>query len=199
MILGGAGGVGGVSGDLSASGDQLSSLSGGLRPPEPPNPPRILVLGVGNLLLGDEGVGVHALRRLETLGWPAGVSLLDGGTGGFHLLSCFDECDALVLVDATLDDRSPGTVRVFEARRRADFPRSLSAHDIGLRDLFDAAALLDSSARIFLVTVSVAELQPMQIELSAPVAAALPDVESAVAALVERLLQGGLDEGWLPL
>ena len=50
--------------------------------------PRLLVLGIGNLLMGDEGVGVHAIRALEKERLPAGVEMLDGGTGGFHLLSC---------------------------------------------------------------------------------------------------------------
>ena len=64
---------------------------------------RILVLGVGNLLMGDEGVGVHALRWLEAEPPLAGVRLLDGGTGGANLLGEFEGRRAIILIDATRD------------------------------------------------------------------------------------------------
>jgi len=144
-------------------------------------------MGVGNVLMGDEGVGVHAVRLLERRAWPAGVSLLDGGTGGFHLLSHVGGCDVLVMVDATLDSRPPGTVSVIEPRYASDFPKALSAHDIGLKDLVDSAAMLEMLPKILLITVSVAELQPMQMTLSPEVEASLPQVEARVAALVASL------------
>ena len=149
--------------------------------------PRILILGVGNVLMGDEGVGVHAVRLLEQRAWPAGVSLLDGGTGGFHLLSHIGDCDVLVMIDATLDRRPPGTVSVIEPRYASDFPKALSAHDIGLKDLVESAAILGMLPRVMLVTVSVAGLQPMQLEMSEVVRASLPEVATIVAGLVAGL------------
>jgi hydrogenase maturation protease len=134
-----------------------------------------LVLGIGNILMGDEGVGVHVVRRLEgTL--PPHVALLDGGTGGFQLLSALTEHDPILMVDATLDDRPPGTVSVIEPRYASDFPRTLTAHDIGLKDLVESAMLLGRLPRIHLVTVSVGTLQPMSMSLSPAVEAAIPDV-----------------------
>ncbi len=149
---------------------------------------RLLVLGIGNLLMGDEGVGVHAVRALQSLAWPEAVDLLDGGTGGLHLLSALAEHPLVVLVDATMDGRPPGSVRVIEPRYLSEFPRSLTAHDIGLRDLVEAAALTGGLPRVLLVTVSVAELQPMQVGLSEAVAAALPGVVGRVRSLVDTLL-----------
>jgi hydrogenase maturation protease len=146
--------------------------------------PRILVMGVGNVLMGDEGVGVHAVRALERRRWPAHVTLLDGGTGGFHLLSHVGGCDVLVMIDATLDGRPPGTVRVIEPRYASDFPKALSAHDIGLKDLVDSAAILEMLPRVFLITISVATLQPMQMTMSPEVEASLPEVESTVIGLL---------------
>jgi hydrogenase maturation protease len=149
--------------------------------------PRILIMGVGNVLMGDEGVGVHAIRRLEQRPWPAHVSLLDGGTGGFHLLSHVGACEVLVMVDATLDGRPPGTVSVIEPRYASDFPKALSAHDIGLKDLVDSAAILEILPKVRLVTISVAGLQPMQMTLSPEVEASLPRVEAVVTDLVDGL------------
>ncbi len=145
---------------------------------------RTLVLGIGNVLMGDEGVGVHAVRRLEAEELPAHVSVLDGGTGGFHLLSELSSHDPVVMIDATMDGRPPGTVSVIEPHYASDFPRTLTAHDIGLRDLIVSATLLGQLPRMRLVTVSIADVQPMQLSLSAPVADAIPRVVEEVWQLI---------------
>jgi hydrogenase maturation protease len=142
--------------------------------------PRILVLGIGNLLLGDEGVGVHAAQMLATLSLPENVLVVDGGTGGFHLLSLFADHDILILIDATLDDNPPGTVRELRPRFANEYPRTLSAHDIGLRDLVETAALTGARPDVHLIIVSIRSLQHMSTELSPPVAAVLPKVISRV-------------------
>jgi hydrogenase maturation protease len=153
------------------------------RPEEAARP--VLILGIGNVLLGDEGVGVHAVRRLEQEAWPPYVQLLDGGTGGFHLLSLFQEFGRIVLVDATMDGQPPGTVRVIRPRFASDYPRTLSAHDIGLRDLVDSAALLGLKPDVVLVVVSVKTLpEGLHAELSPEVAAALPHVAELVREVV---------------
>ncbi len=147
----------------------------------------VLVLGVGNVLMGDEGVGVHAIRRLEGEPGPAGVRLLDGGTGGVNLLADFDGVRAIVLIDATRDGRAPGSLTYLRPERVADLPRGLGAHDFGLKDLFAACALLGRLPEIHLFTVSVDRIEPMTTTLSAPVAAALPSLEAAVRQQAETL------------
>jgi hydrogenase maturation protease len=141
----------------------------------------LLVLGIGNLLMGDEGVGVHAIRALERERWPDGVALVDGGTGGFHLLEYLQGYGSIVMLDATMDGQAAGTVSVLRPKYATDFPRSLTAHDIGLRDLIEATALLGPLPDITLITVSITEIRSMVLTLSEPVAAAIP--------LVRRLLQ----------
>ncbi len=147
--------------------------------------PSILILGVGNVLMGDEGVGVHAARRLEALPFPPNVTVVDGGTGGFHLLPHFDDCDSMIMIDAAMDGQRPGTVSVLEPHFASDFPKALSAHDIGLRDLVESAVLLDSLPRIHLITVSIEEMQPMCMELSPPVSESLPGIERAVCSILD--------------
>jgi hydrogenase maturation protease len=155
-----------------------------------PSPaPRCLVLGIGNLLMGDEGVGVHAVRRLERerdAGAPdlGGVAIVDGGTGGFHLLEYLSAYDPVILIDATMDAREPGTVTLLEPRYASDFPRALTAHDIGLRDLVESAMLLSGLPRIHLLTVSIDAIQAMQTDLSPAIEAAIPEVIARVRALV---------------
>ena len=151
---------------------------------------KILVLGIGNYLLGDEGVGVHAIRCLEKESWPPHVSLVDGGTGGFQLLSFFSDYDIVIMIDATVDEESPGSVRLLEPRFATDFPRALSAHDIGLRDLIESATLLGPLPKIHLITVSIAHPQSMKTELSATIAASLPRVVQSVKSLVRSIERG---------
>jgi hydrogenase maturation protease len=148
------------------------------------NVPRTtLVLGVGNLLMGDEGVGIHAIRLLHAEPLPGTIRLLDGGTGGFHLLSLFEEHDPIIMIDATMDGKEPGTITLLHPRFSSDFPRTLSAHDIGLRDLLESATLLGPLPRLHLITVSIDSINPMTIGLSEPVAGALPAVVQAVLQL----------------
>lgn len=149
----------------------------------------VLVLGIGNLLLGDEGVGVHVVRRLETAPLPPGVAVLDGGTGGLHLLSALTGHPAVVVVDAAADGRPPGTVRRVQPRYAADYPRTLVAHDIGFKDLVDAAQVLDARPHVELVTVSIDFCGDLSLELSAPVAAALPAALAEVRAAMDAALQ----------
>lgn len=155
------------------------------------HPPSILVLGIGNYLLGDEGVGVHAIKAFEQEPVPAGVVLLDGGTGGFHLLSYLQDYATVVLIDATMDGALPGTVRVLRPRFASDFPRALSAHDIGLRDLIESAILTGKLPDIHLVTVSIGDLNDMTTELSPEVSGAIPGVVSAVRAILEVMRTAG--------
>jgi hydrogenase maturation protease len=153
---------------------------------------RTLVLGIGNLLMGDEGVGVHAVEGLAPEALPRQVTVVDGGTGGFHLLSYFSDYDPIIMIDATMDGRPPGTVSLIEPRYATDFPRALTAHDIGLRDLIESAALLGPLPKIYLITVSVAELQPMETTLSEPVQASIPQVHSLVTDLIRGTTGSGL-------
>lgn len=146
--------------------------------------PRALVMGIGNLLMGDEGVGVHVARHLEHAALPPNVDVLDGGTGGFHLLSELSSHERVVLIDATMDGQPPGTVSLRQPRYASDFPRTLTAHDIGLRDLIVSAALLGGLPRMWLITVSIEDMQPMQMTLSAAVDAAVPRVMERVWQLI---------------
>jgi hydrogenase maturation protease len=146
----------------------------------------LLVLGIGNYLMGDEGVGVHAVRALEQEGLPAGVTLVDGGTGGFHLLEYLHAHDPIVMIDATMDGHPPGTVSVVAPRYPSDYPRTLTAHEFGLKDLIDTAAISGATPTVHLVTVSIAEMTPMHIELSEPVRHAIPRVIERVRALIAQ-------------
>ena len=140
----------------------------------------LLVLGIGNVLMGDEGVGVHVVRHLEKLGTPEGVELLDGGTGSFLLLEPMNRARRIILIDATLDSQPPGTVRRLTPRFSTDYPRTLTAHDIGLKDLLDTLYLLDHPVDIVLFAVSIASLQEISLDLCPEIAERVPEIAQLV-------------------
>lgn len=147
----------------------------------------ILILGIGNILMGDEGVGVHFINELAHHPLPNRVEILDGGTGGFHLLSHLQSYPRIILVDAAFDDHTAGTINLIKPRFSTDFPPSLSSHDIGLKDLLDSLYLLGNEPEIFLFTVTIKEITPMSLELSTPVKNTLAPLTERVTALLSTL------------
>ncbi|MBL7994738.1 HyaD/HybD family hydrogenase maturation endopeptidase [bacterium] len=141
---------------------------------------KILVLGIGNVLMGDEGAGVHAIRELEKQTWPENVHILDGGTGGFHLLEYLQHYKKIIMIDATMDGQPPGTLRLIKPRFSSDFPKALSAHDIGLKDLVESAAILNHMPDVHLITVSIETVQPMRLDLSPEIQNVLPEITKSV-------------------
>jgi hydrogenase maturation protease len=109
------------------------------------NAMKILVLGIGNTLLSDEGVGIHVLHALDGVFPPeAEVDLLDGGTLSFTLAGPIEDAEALVVVDAAELRSAPGEVRVFEGEAMDAFlagNRKSSVHEVGLIDLMVIARL----------------------------------------------------------
>jgi hydrogenase maturation protease len=146
----------------------------------------ILILGIGNILLRDEGAGIHVIKGLEQEGY-SGAELMDGGTGGFHLLGVIQSYKTVIIVDASLDDFTTGTIRILHPKYAKDFPRQLSAHEIGLRDLLDAAFLLGNTPQIYLIAISVKDFQDMGMELSPEISQAVPVAKQRIKELIERL------------
>lgn len=145
---------------------------------------KTLILGVGNLLLKDEGVGIHAIHALEKENLPSGVHLMDGGTGGFHLVSWIEEYDRIIMIDATLDNNPPGTVRQLRPRYASDFPPLMSAHEIGLRDMIEVMQLTGKMPEVYLVVISAADISEVGMELSPEVAKAIPEIIDIVKKMI---------------
>jgi hydrogenase maturation protease len=106
-----------------------------------------LVLGIGNNLLTDEGVGIHVVRYLEAHHPDEpGLTYLDGGTLSFTLAEPIAEHDALIVVDAARFNEPPGTVRCLEGDKMDRYltGNRQSVHEVGLTDLLDIARLSDT-------------------------------------------------------
>jgi hydrogenase maturation protease len=143
---------------------------------------RILVLGVGNTLLQDEGVGVRVVERLaDGYRFSSNVELMDGGTQGIKLLEPVSSCDRLIVVDAVAGGGSPGTVYRLSGE---DLKKSLtfknSMHEFDLVETLACAEVLGNSPAAVIVGIEPEEVSPWGLELSPAVAAGLPDLERAV-------------------
>ena len=141
---------------------------------------KVLILGIGNTLMGDEGIGVHVVNSLEKTALPDGVELLDGGTGSFLLLEPMQSAEKVVLIDATIDGAKPGTIRRLRPKYSKDYPRTLTAHDIGLKDLIDAFYLMGDTPDVTLFAVSIEDLQDLTTEMSPELDLAIPQVAKMV-------------------
>ena len=146
----------------------------------------ILILGIGNILLRDEGAGIHIVTSLEREGFTE-ADLMDGGTGGFHLLGFIQSYKTVIIIDASLDEYPAGNVRILHPKYAKDFPRQLSAHEIGLKDLLESAYLLGNMPQIHLVAISIKDFQDMGMELTDEVRKAIPVAMRSVKELVSSL------------
>ncbi len=150
---------------------------------------KTLVLGLGNVIMGDEGVGVHVVRGLEKRKLPDGVECLDGGTGGFILLEPLEKADRIILIDAAADGNPAGTVTRTTPKFAKDYPPTLTAHDIGVKDLLDAFYMQGGTREVTLYAITIDPNQPISMELSQDCARAaqvaefeiLGELEAAIA------------------
>src|SRR3989304_2195530 len=145
-----------------------------------------VILGVGNLLLTDDGVGIHAIQKLQT-GYtlPAGVQVVDGGACGLDLLQCLEGVDNLIIIDAAKLGKAPGSIVRLEGDQvPAYLALKTSPHEIGLPELLFTARLTD----IYPERVVVFGVQPESIEthigLTPAVAARLDELVDLAAAEV---------------
>jgi hydrogenase maturation protease len=152
-------------------------------------PGKTLILGLGNILMGDEGVGVHVVRAVEqrlvqAFELPSNIECLDGGTGGFILLEPLQQADRIVLIDAAADGNPPGTVTRTTPKFARDYPPTLTAHDIGVKDLLDVFYMQGGGRDVVLYAITIDPQQPISLSLSATVTRA---AEEAVQLILGEL------------
>ncbi len=152
-------------------------------------PTSLLVLGLGNPLCRDDGVGVAAVSDLvRRYRPPPGVLVLDGGTLGLSLLPHLEDADEAILVDAIRDDAAPGTlVRLEGDEVRPAIEARLSVHQIGVADLFAAAQLRGRLPRRLVLFGLVPAKLDVAVGLSPEVASRLPALVDAVVAEALRM------------
>jgi hydrogenase maturation protease len=156
-----------------------------MEPPESASPgvrPK-LVLGLGNILLRDEGVGVRVVQALERLTLPPDVEVVDGATGGFALVDVLAHRRKVIVVDAIEAACEPGTVLRLDGDHLAPAGRTpLSLHEVGFVETLAAARQMGLAPAEVVVIGVRPEVVEWGLELSPALAAGLPRVVAAVLA-----------------
>ena len=152
----------------------------------------IAVFGIGNILLSDDGVGVHTLNKLkEEYDLPEYVELIDGGTKGLDLLPLLEDRDKVMIIDAANFKKEPGTIGTVEGDKIPAFlSTKLSVHQIGLPDMLFAAKLMDiMPPEICLIGIQ-PESMATSIEMSDVVSKGM---EPLLEKVIERLKEWGVE------
>ncbi len=149
----------------------------------------VLILGIGNTLLSDEGIGVHVVKRMQALhGELKGVEYLDGGTLSFTLAEPIARADGLIVVDAARMESQPGTVRVFRNEKMDHYlsGNRQSVHEVGLTDLLDISRLTEQlPAQRVLVGI-----EPESLEWGeAPSKTVFPAIDKAIDEILSILCE----------
>lgn len=154
---------------------------------EKTSPPKITILGVGNLLLSDEGVGVHVVRELMRMRLPSGVSVVEGGTEGFGLLNIITETDRLIVIDAVKGGASPGSIYRFDIDEIRDCPSGFktSIHQIGILEVLNLSRLIGHTPRTTVIGIEPKSLE-MGMELSPEVKEKIPRIITLILEEIEH-------------
>jgi len=149
----------------------------------------VLVLGIGNLLLQDEGAGVRVVEELEKrYEIPECVELLDGGTSGIELLQYIRGRDALILVDVVRSGEACGTITRYDGDDvPALFQSKISPHQLGISDLLATARLLDSLPKQIILFGIEPKSMDTGLELSPEIAAQIPGLAECIAQELQNL------------
>ncbi len=153
--------------------------------------PKITLLGLGNILMQDEGVGVQAVRILEDeYELPPNLEVVDGGTSGLDLLPYIEGRDQLLVVDAVNFGREPGFIGVLENQEiPALFAVKASLHHLGLVDVLAAAKLLEVAPR----EICLIGIQPLSMEIGLELSELLQGkLELLLHRIITRLQEWGL-------
>ncbi len=137
---------------------------------------KILILGIGNILMSDEGLGVHIVNRMLDSGMsiPDDVEVVDGGTAGFDLIPLMQGRDKIVIVDALKADDRPGSVYRFRPDRLTSSANRMSLHEIGIMEVIRVLRLMGETPEIEIVGVVPEDVATLDINISSAVRECMP-------------------------
>lgn len=149
----------------------------------------LLVMGIGNILLKDEGVGVYCMQELEKQNWPENVSFIDGGTFTQDIFYLFENFDYLLVLDAIRGGREPGTMyRLKEKDLAASKEQSISVHDVDLLDSLKMAELLGKKPELTVLGMEPEKLA-WEMGLTETLKNIFPDFVKLAAEEINKILE----------
>ena len=149
------------------------------------NMDKTVVIGVGNLLLKDDGIGVHVINELEKCELPPDVEIYDGGTGGFKLTDLMQDAERVIFIDAVDTEMLPGTITTFKSEdvRSVYSMKKYSLHDTNLLEVIKTVEILDNPPEVIIIGVQ-PETIDYGMELSIKLKDSMPDIIDTVLNLL---------------
>jgi len=151
----------------------------------------IVILGVGNLLLSDEGVGVHVANELMKMELPPKVTVVEGGTDGFGLLNIITEADRLIVIDAVKGGGVSGSIYRFDIDEVQNCPSGFktSVHQIGILEVINLSGLIGKTPHTTVIGIEPKSLE-IGMELSPEIKARIPRIIELVLAELKKMKHG---------
>lgn len=158
---------------------------------------KIAILGVGNTLLKDEGVGVRVVQELErSYSFPPEIDVIDGGTSGPHLLDLFSDYDDIIIIDVVKGGEKPGTIYRFSLDQiSGETGMGLSIHQMGVFEVFSQARLLGKEPRVTVIGIEPLDMSGWGMELSPVIEQKIPRlIQLIIEELYTRQITGGIEK-----
>jgi len=155
---------------------------------------KTVILGLGNILLKDEGIGVHVIKELEKKGLPQTLEIIDAGTSGLEIIPSIKDTDTLIIIDAIKTDKAPGTVYRLKPE---DLPldpniKSLSLHQIGVLESLSIVKNLGKLPReVIIIGIEPKEIS-LGLELSQELKQKIPDIVNIILKEIHSLEKLGV-------
>lgn len=148
-------------------------------------PKTTMILGAGNIAVGDEGFGVHVARRLAKTELPPNVRILEGGVGGFDLLGPLEGVDRLIVVDIMALDQPAGDLFLFKPGGKSIEPgkKVVSFHQVGILELIQIAAVIGRNPEVYILVTP-----PQTMEWSFDLSPALSKAADATAEFLKNMI-----------
>jgi len=152
------------------------------------NNKRIIVLGVGNELLSDEGIGIHVVKEIQQKNiFPSEVEVMEGGTDGFGLINIIADTDRLIVIDSIKGGSMPGTIYKFDIEDAPSTPDifKTSVHQIGILEVINLSSLIGKTPKTTVIGIEPRSVST-GMELSEDVREKIPRVIELVKEEVEK-------------
>lgn len=152
---------------------------------------KILIVGIGNLLLRDEGVGVHVVNRLQEIGLPAGVEAVDGGTDSYNLVEVFSKSSNLIIVDAMQAGGEPGTIyrAWLEDLELKPEENAVSLHQMHFIEAVSMVKMLGHHPRVLVFGIEPKDMT-WGLDLTPEVEARVSRLIALIQSEIEKLMEG---------
>lgn len=136
----------------------------------------VAIIGIGNILRKDDGIGVHVINELEKEGLTSTIQLVDGGTSTLDMLGYFLDCERIIVVDCLKAGYEPGTIYKIKAEDIKSYKKeSLSIHDVQILDVVKMANMMDKFPSVVIFGIEPKEIE-FDLELSDVMKSKIPEV-----------------------